>query len=396
MQIFAGKTADSLTCDDLKRLVADRVAEARTIEYKLQLPGAGASDKREYLADVASFANAAGGWLFYGIRAEEGIPVQVTGLDGVSPDKEILRLEGMLRSGLDPSLQGVQTAPVLVGEGRYVIVQRVPRSWASPHMIAFQDSSRFYCRASAGKYVMGAPEVRNAFLAGESFAGSVRAFRAERLAVIASGQTPAALRPSAVCVLHIVPRMAFASGAQADLAKLWSIASEIGPLFGRPGEDLRYNFDGVLSAYYSARTKAVGGYAQFFRNGCVESVGSRLLGREGPDEQIPDKVLVQLVVSSTTRYLAALKLAGVEPPVVVMLSFLGVRGSTLASLFRHHDDDALRFDRDDLIIPEVLCDSWATSAEGVMQPMFDTLWNALGEAACPYFDTSGCCTLDVS
>jgi hypothetical protein len=58
----------------LESLRADRVREGRQLDYKETLPGARDDDKREFLSDVTSFANAAGGDIIYGLRErrEEG------------------------------------------------------------------------------------------------------------------------------------------------------------------------------------------------------------------------------------------------------------------------------------------------------------------------------------
>ncbi len=54
--------------------------EGKIIEYKEALPGDSDKDKREFLADVSSFANTAGGVLYLGIREDSGVPVELTGL----------------------------------------------------------------------------------------------------------------------------------------------------------------------------------------------------------------------------------------------------------------------------------------------------------------------------
>ncbi|MCK5240903.1 ATP-binding protein [bacterium] len=48
-------------------MISNQIQESRTIEYKESLPGNSDQDKREFLADISSFANAAGGDLLYGI-----------------------------------------------------------------------------------------------------------------------------------------------------------------------------------------------------------------------------------------------------------------------------------------------------------------------------------------
>ena len=70
----------SITEDHLRSLIDDQVAELRIIEYKRQLPGSSDGNKREFVADVCSFANTAGGDLIYGLDESGGIPVDLESL----------------------------------------------------------------------------------------------------------------------------------------------------------------------------------------------------------------------------------------------------------------------------------------------------------------------------
>jgi len=62
---------DQITEEDLQALIDNSVIEGKTIEYKQSLPSNSDSDKKEFLADVSSFANASGGDLIYGIIEDE-------------------------------------------------------------------------------------------------------------------------------------------------------------------------------------------------------------------------------------------------------------------------------------------------------------------------------------
>ena len=55
------KPLDQITADDLQALIDAQAPEKRTLDYKATLPGNADADKKEFLADVSSFANAAGG-----------------------------------------------------------------------------------------------------------------------------------------------------------------------------------------------------------------------------------------------------------------------------------------------------------------------------------------------
>ena len=63
-----GVPLDSVTEAHLRALVSAGVAEGREIEFKLELPGGSDADKKEFLADVCSFANAGGGDILYGVK----------------------------------------------------------------------------------------------------------------------------------------------------------------------------------------------------------------------------------------------------------------------------------------------------------------------------------------
>ena len=60
----------------LQSLIDGKVGESKTVEYKSQLPGRADKDRREFLYDVSSFANASGGFLLFGIEAPDGIRPQ--------------------------------------------------------------------------------------------------------------------------------------------------------------------------------------------------------------------------------------------------------------------------------------------------------------------------------
>jgi hypothetical protein len=55
------KPLEAIEESDLQALVDNQVSEHKTIEYKEALLGNADGDKKEFLADVSSFANESGG-----------------------------------------------------------------------------------------------------------------------------------------------------------------------------------------------------------------------------------------------------------------------------------------------------------------------------------------------
>lgn len=53
---------------DIQELIDNSVPEGKTIEYKRELPKKSDKAKKEFLADVSSFANSSGGDLILGIE----------------------------------------------------------------------------------------------------------------------------------------------------------------------------------------------------------------------------------------------------------------------------------------------------------------------------------------
>jgi predicted HTH transcriptional regulator len=101
------KRIEDVKESNLRELVNGSVSEGKTIEYKLTLPGASDSDKKEFLADISSFANASGGDIVYGIKEDKGIAVELVGLVSTDLDAEKLRLEEIIRNGIDLRIPGL-------------------------------------------------------------------------------------------------------------------------------------------------------------------------------------------------------------------------------------------------------------------------------------------------
>lgn len=113
------KLIDSLDRTDLDALVTAGETESRVIEYKLLLPGTGDHDKKEFLADISSFANAGGGDILFGMMELNGAPKQLVGLEPTNVDAEKLRLEEIVRNGVAPRVTGLSIKVVpLEGDPR--------------------------------------------------------------------------------------------------------------------------------------------------------------------------------------------------------------------------------------------------------------------------------------
>ncbi len=96
---------NDITEADLTGLIANGVAEGRTMDYKRSLPGNSDADKKEFLADTSSFANSGGGDLIFGLDEAAGLPTQIVGVQAADLDLEIRRLDSILAAGLSPRIR---------------------------------------------------------------------------------------------------------------------------------------------------------------------------------------------------------------------------------------------------------------------------------------------------
>lgn len=199
------QSIDSLSEPDLQRLVNNRVSESRHLDFKRDLPGGSDAERKEFLADVTSFANAQGGDLVFGIEEAAGVAAAVPGVQADDPDALILRFDNMLRDGVAPRLLGMRMKWVPLANGRGVLVIRIPAGLAAPHRVVFRDSNRFYTRNSAGKYEMDVHDLRHAFTESDGLPRRFRQLHAEAIERVKGIENPVAISAKPTAVVSVMP-----------------------------------------------------------------------------------------------------------------------------------------------------------------------------------------------
>lgn len=384
------KPLNQITAGDLQALVDAQVPEKRTLDYKAMLPGNADADKKEFLADVSSFANAAGGYLIFGIAEGTDGLLSMPGLAGCNADQEILRLEQIALQGVEPRIPGLETVAVPLTDGCPVIVMRIPRSWAMPHRISFKESDKFYSRRSAGKFRLDMGELRAAFAQSDTLLDTINNFRAERLSQIVAGLTPTGSAAGVRVIIHLVPLNAFDPYVRFDLSHLAKHDSlnQLIPM----GMDYAggfthvHNYEGFVSYTPSS-------YTQVFRNGSVEAVSflaSAPLGQ--PTTQLRGLYIENTVLYAVTERLMPLqRTMNVEMPMLIMLSVLGVQGFVVVPEDTVHLSLSTRqpINRDALVMANVMVESYNADIPKAMRPIFDVMWNASGWPRSQGYDDNG-------
>ena len=379
---------------DLQRLIADGVRESRDLDFKRDPVGDDRDAKREFLRDVTSFANTAGGYLIIGMAEAAGVADALIGLTARPPDDEKLRLENVIRDGVEPRLVGVRIREVILSGGGYALVIKIPVSWNPPHRVAFGGTNRFYARNSAGAYELSVEQLRSAFLGGAELERRLEDFRVTRLARLETGHGGVGIAGKGKLVVQVVP---LANPEEPfDLSVAERQLDKFRPPQTGSGIKYRYNLDGFLLHSATVDGDPPTSYTQIFRNGRVEIVvgGYILLKNTGANGRLfcAGEMLHSDLADSIETAIEGSFFLGTTPPVAVMVSFLDGAGSILSLQEwrpRLHDT---ALDRNTLLFePLVIQEGQLQQGwQKILRPVFDSLWNAFGYPRCLLlFDQAG-------
>ncbi|MDH4241875.1 MAG: hypothetical protein OEW48_20125, partial [Phycisphaerae bacterium] len=285
--------------------------------------------------------------------------------------------ENMNLNGIEPRIPGIQMKPIEGYDNGPLLIVRIPKSWSSPHMV--KQNHRFYSRTSKGKYPLDVHEIRAAFALSEAMPERIRRFRADRLAKIAAGETPVSLNEGGKMILHVVPFNSFDQQTTYDLSLVEQPQLlQLQPIWAPSGCSRRYNFDGHLTYEKGRDEPTAFSFVQLFRNGIIESLDTLIL-QAGSESKKLSKGYEEEVVRALGSYINFQKALGIELPIFVMLSFLKVKGYTIGGVQSPYSRRGQHpIDRDTLIVPEVIIESFDYEPTEVMRPAFDAVWNASG------------------
>ncbi len=348
---------------DLQALIDNGVPEKKTIEYKSALPGRTDQDKKEFLADVSSFANTSGGDLIFGMEEDAGRPTKVAGIVAADLGIEKERLENLIRAGLDPRIR-YDLAEVSCATG-CVLVIRIEQSWVRPHRVILSGHDKFYGRNSTGKYPLDVGELRATFMASESIYERIRAFRVDRIIAVSNDDTPVPFSPGAKIVLHCVPLQSFSNRAMVDLQWLLSHEATFRSVIGTYKRS-RMNLDGAL--VYGANPTSTTVYLQAFRDGTIEFVDGAILGG---DKDIPGGRYEKVIIAHLADSLGVLQKFNLGAPVALMLSLTNVRGKKMLARSRAWDDDpGFPIAAETIMLPEAIVEDLSIPPAKMLKPLF--------------------------
>lgn len=373
------KQLDDITEADLQHLIDEEIIEKKVLEYKSELPGNNDSDKKEFLADISSFANAIGGDLIYGVieNRETGKPEKLEGIDIKNVDQEILRLDQIIRDGIEPNISSSSTniQEIQLDNSKYVLIIRINKSWMGPHRVSFKAWDRFYTRSTNGKYRFDVQELRSAFILSETIGEKIKQFKEKRISDIYSNNLPIPFYASPKIALHLIPMSAFNPRHNYDMKQLslYDIQPIDSTRFNK-----RYNIDGLLTySSFPGKNRSFS-YVQLYRNGIIEAVNSYLLWSESDEKIIPITAVERVLIEAVQRYFEVYRKFNIETPVFLFLTLIEVKDYVFPKDRKLSIYEVFPIDRDIVQIPEIIIEDYNFNPPQILKPIFDSIWNACG------------------
>lgn len=90
------------------------------------------------------------------------------------------------------------------------------------------------------------------------------------------------------------------------------------------------------------------------------------------------------LIDSLPRYISILKKLNVELPVLLFLTLIGVKGYSMGDVWKnrvekdYYEIDKEVIDKEVLMLPEIVIESYDVTAKDILRPCFDSIWNACG------------------
>lgn len=385
---------DSIDETTLQNLIDNSINEGKNIEFKELLKLDTNEDKKEFLFDVSSFANASGGEIFYGVKEdkETGAASDLVGLSESNFDNLILRIESLIRTGVSPRIAAVQSKVVTLSNGKSVLLLRIPASWNSPHMVTLGGTDKFYSRGSNGKFKLDVLEIKNAFLASETVLNKISSFRSERINKILSGEAPIDLGNGGKIIIHLVPISTFQRREDYDLRHVIRDVNQLKTFEGF-SSGARHNFEGYISYAYNERHNNEGhnSYLQIYRNGIIESTSGSVLTERNGNKVLHATDFERKFIWHIESLTKILSLLEIEFPVILFATLMDVKGSILATRDGNFFwDGPVILKPNTLDFPNILYDEiGAITIPSSFVEWFNLLYRAFGYPKCSNTDNDG-------
>lgn len=380
------KSINEIRIDDLHALVVNKISEGSTIEFKVNLNISSDNDKKEFLADISSFANTNGGDIIFGIKAIEGKAVEVPGFNCMSIDRIFLQVESLIRDGLNPRIDGIDYLPIDLVKDYLVLLIRIPRSHVAPHQVTLKGHDKYYARGIAGKYQMDREQLKNAFLKNDVIIDKIDKYVQNRIIDITSDVMPIKFEKTAKVSIHLIPEQSLTDNFIFDVTKITQIR-EINGGSTTPS----YDIHGWLT-HSKAPGPGSNNYLRVFRNGIIEAVNGELFYPYQGHLRIPIAKGYNyelFVVEAIQSYLRFYRESKIRLPIHLFISYIGMTGYYIASEVLRYPFGLKTLNQHNINLQRMVIQSYDQDVPSLLKSSFNVIWNACSFEGSINYDENG-------
>ena len=384
---FFSKRLSEITINDLHELIESEIRESIILDYKSEIYGKTDKDKKEFLYDVASFANSRGGRIVIGVREKKdekgqntGIPAEICGVDVPNEDVFLRQMTDLLLANIEERISNIESRVLDVEQNKQVVLIEVPQSVSAPHMVTYDGTNKFYCRHETRKALMDIREIQDAFERSRELMEKAKELILERMNELRAkvGQDHC-IYYSALPLLRDDFLVNIKEPKVHTLLDAFDLFA--GEYFsGGEGRDIKYHFWGLER--FSSRKPPVG----LYRDGYIQTW---LLCGNGKKLIYPkefEKRLYNFLALAIKTY-DELK---IQPPLVWHSAILNAEGYKLCL---PNDLDAHEINKPlgnkELVFPMGVVHSFSETIDAMIRPVCDMLYNAFGFHGSRSFDSAG-------
>ena len=391
------KDISKIEIEDIQSLIDNKVVENKQLDYKRELHIDTEADKKEFLYDITSFANSAGGYMIFGIDEDhnENVPKSIVGIPYETEDRLIRRIEDFVRQSIQPVILNIEYRVIKLKEDSCVLIIYIPQSILAPHRAEFKGSHKFYTRNSKGKYEMDVGELRLAFNSGLDLDKRIRDYNQSRYVEILSNKNNVLDDKLPIFVVHYIPVTSFnASTNIKSVKEIKKAMIDINAHAFGFGMEQHITVDGVQLVSYN-RASNYCTYADYKNSGIIEKATNDFFEKGfvrtnvyppcPAEDVIYAKAVFDKMINDFEEVKKYYEVLNINLPIIVSCTILNCRNYTIMQEHRPFYQPG-KIDRDNLVFNDLYIESFDDSIKNILKPVFDSLWNACGYENCQYYD----------
>lgn len=389
------KKIDDISIEDINSLIENSVCENKNLDYKRELHITNDSDKKEFLADISSFANSTGGDIIFGIEEDsiEKIPINIVGIPYDNDDSLIRKLEDFIRQSIQPIILNIEYKVIGLKQNTCILIIRIPQSLIGPHRVEYKGHNKFFTRNNKGKYQMDVNELRIAFNSGLDLEKRIEDYKFNRYYEILSNKYNKLISNMPIFTIHYIPLSSLNGNLHLSINQIKEELENTKSTALGYGYSKRITIDGVAIEYKENEKSSFAIYknngiiekatTNFFKKGyIVQSISPPPIIDFINGYQILEKVITDY--NEVKQYYTNL---GINTPIIISCSLLNSQDFTIPT--RDWYNILGKIDREILCINNLYIEDFNITTEEILKPIFDSIWNACGYSKCIAYDKNG-------